>query len=66
MNAPSREGLIDDASGHINRGVAVLGTRVYMETDNAHLLCLDARSGRRSGMLPMPLATRTMAQPALL
>jgi alcohol dehydrogenase (cytochrome c) len=39
------EGLIDDASGHINRGVAVLGTRVYMETDNAHLLCLDALSG---------------------
>jgi alcohol dehydrogenase (cytochrome c) len=39
------EGLIDDASGHINRGVAVLGTRVYMETDDAHLLCLDARTG---------------------
>jgi alcohol dehydrogenase (cytochrome c) len=39
------DGLIDDASGHINRGVAVLGTHVYMETDNAHLLCLDARSG---------------------
>jgi alcohol dehydrogenase (cytochrome c) len=38
-------GLIDDASGHINRGVAILGTRVYMETDNAHLLCLDARTG---------------------
>ncbi|RXH54566.1 Glucose dehydrogenase, PQQ-dependent [Granulicella sibirica] len=38
-------GLIDDASGHINRGVAVLGSRLYMETDNAHLLCLDARSG---------------------
>ena len=38
-------GLVDDASAHINRGVAVLGTRVYMETDNAHLLCLDARSG---------------------
>ena len=31
------EGLIDDAAGHINRGVAVLGTRLYMETDNAHL-----------------------------
>jgi len=42
---PVSQGLIDDASGHINRGVAVLGTRVYMETDNAHLLCLDARSG---------------------
>ena len=41
------EGLIDDASSHHNRGVAILGTRVYMETDNAHLLCLDARSGER-------------------
>lgn len=41
------EGLIDDASGHINRGVAVLGTRLYMETDNAHLLCLDARTGKQ-------------------
>ena len=42
--APS-SGLIDDASMHRNRGVAILGGRVYMETDNAHLLCLDARSG---------------------
>ena len=42
---PITEGLVDDASGHINRGVAVLDTRLYMETDNAHLLCLDARSG---------------------
>ncbi len=39
------EGLIDDASSHHNRGLAILGTRIYMETDNAHLLCLDARSG---------------------
>src|ERR1700739_3466194 len=38
-------GLVDDAPQHHNRGVAVLGTRVYMETDNAHLLCLDTRSG---------------------
>jgi alcohol dehydrogenase (cytochrome c) len=42
---PISSGLIDDASGHINRGVAVLGNRLYMETDNAHLLCLDKRSG---------------------
>jgi alcohol dehydrogenase (cytochrome c) len=42
---PVSSGLIDDASGHISRGVALLGTRLYMETDNAHLLCLDARSG---------------------
>jgi alcohol dehydrogenase (cytochrome c) len=42
---PVTEGLIDDASAHHNRGVALWRSRVYMETDNAHLLCLDARSG---------------------
>ncbi len=42
---PISEGLIDDAAGHINRGVGVWHDRVYMETDNAHLLCLDVRSG---------------------
>jgi alcohol dehydrogenase (cytochrome c) len=42
---PISEGLIDDASRHISRGVAVWHNRVYRETDNAHLLCLDARSG---------------------
>src|SRR5271170_1048013 len=42
---PVTEGLIDDAAQHHNRGVAVWRSRVYMETDNAHLLCLDARSG---------------------
>ena len=42
---PITEGLIDDASQHHNRGVGVWGSRVYMNTDNAHLLCLDARSG---------------------
>jgi alcohol dehydrogenase (cytochrome c) len=38
-------GLIDDASGHISRGVALWHSRLYRLTDNAHLLCLDARSG---------------------
>jgi len=42
---PVSEGLIDDASRHINRGVGLWRNRVYVETDNAHLLCLDARSG---------------------
>jgi alcohol dehydrogenase (cytochrome c) len=42
---PITEGLIDDASRHLSRGVAVWHNRVYRETDNAHLLCLDARSG---------------------
>jgi alcohol dehydrogenase (cytochrome c) len=39
------EGLIDDASRHMSRGVGVWRNRVYRMTDNAHLLCLDARSG---------------------
>jgi alcohol dehydrogenase (cytochrome c) len=42
---PTSEGLIDDASRHLNRGVGLWQNRVYMETDNAHLLCLDVRSG---------------------
>lgn len=42
---PITEGLIDDASSHHNRGVGLWHSRVFMETDNAHLLCLDARSG---------------------
>jgi alcohol dehydrogenase (cytochrome c) len=42
---PITEGLIDDASQHHNRGVGILHSRIYLETDNAHLLCLDARSG---------------------
>ena len=42
---PITEGLIDDASQHHNRGVGIWRKRIYMETDNAHLLCLDARSG---------------------
>ena len=38
-------GLLDDAAAHKNRGVAVWNDFVYTETDDAHLLCLDARSG---------------------
>jgi alcohol dehydrogenase (cytochrome c) len=30
---------------HISRGVAVWHSRIYRQADNAHLLCLDARSG---------------------
>jgi alcohol dehydrogenase (cytochrome c) len=42
---PVSSGLLDDAAAHKNRGVAVWQDFVYMETDDAHLLCLDARSG---------------------
>ena len=42
---PITEGLIDDASRHLSRGVGIWRNRLYRETDNAHLLCLDLRSG---------------------
>lgn len=42
---PVSSGLLDDAAAHKNRGVAVWQNFVYSETDDAHLLCLDARSG---------------------
>src|SRR5215831_5160778 len=42
---PLSEGLLDDAAAHKNRGVAIWQNSVYTETDDAHLLCLDARSG---------------------
>src|SRR5947209_314131 len=42
---PVSSGLLDDAAAHKNRGVAVWHDSVYSETDDAHLLCLDARSG---------------------
>ena len=43
---PVSAGLLDDAAAHKNRGVGAWKNFVYMETDDAHLLCLDARSGR--------------------
>ncbi|HEY1679882.1 MAG TPA: PQQ-dependent dehydrogenase, methanol/ethanol family [Candidatus Sulfotelmatobacter sp.] len=42
---PVSSGLLDDAASHKSRGVAVWEQFVYSETDDAHLLCLDARSG---------------------
>ena len=42
---PVSSGLLDDAAAHKSRGVAVWDTFVYSQTDDAHLLCLDARSG---------------------
>ena len=42
---PVSSGLLDDAAAHKNRGVAVWEHFVYVETDDAHLLSLDARSG---------------------
>jgi alcohol dehydrogenase (cytochrome c) len=42
---PVSSGLLDDAAAHKSRGVGVWRHFVYTETDDAHLLCFDARSG---------------------
>jgi len=42
---PRTVGLIGNASQGINRGVAWLGDRVFMVTDNAHLLALNRFTG---------------------
>jgi alcohol dehydrogenase (cytochrome c) len=42
---PRTQGLAGDAAGGINRGVAVLGKRVFMVTDNAHLIALNRLTG---------------------
>lgn len=39
------KGLIGDASGGVNRGVAIHGNRLFMVTDHAHLLALDRFKG---------------------
>ncbi len=43
---PRTQGLAGDAATGINRGVAVLGDRVFMVTDNAHLIALRRDTGQ--------------------
>ena len=38
-------GLIGNAAGGINRGVALAGEQVFMVTDNAHLIALNKQTG---------------------
>ncbi len=42
---PRTAGLIGDASLGTNRGVAILGDKVFMVTDNAHLLAINRITG---------------------
>lgn len=42
---PRTKGLVGNAAGGMNRGVALAGDKVYMVTDNAHLLALDRSTG---------------------
>lgn len=43
---PRTKGLAGDAASGINRGVAVLGDRVFVATDHAHLLALHRATGQ--------------------
>ena len=42
---PRTKGVIGDAGGGINRGVAINGPRLFMVTDHAHLIALDRFTG---------------------
>lgn len=46
FSRPRSQGLAGDAASGINRGVAILGDRVFMVTDNAHLLALHRFTGQ--------------------
>ena len=43
---PRTPGLVGDASLGTNRGMALLGDKVFMVTDNAHLIALNRTTGR--------------------
>jgi PQQ-dependent dehydrogenase (methanol/ethanol family) len=43
---PLTKGLVGDAAGAINRGVAILDDKVFMVTDHAHLIALHRITGR--------------------
>ncbi len=45
FNRPRTQGLVGNAAAGFNRGVAVVGERVFMVTDNAHLLALNRLTG---------------------
>ncbi len=44
---PRTPGIISEAGGGANRGAAVSGDRIFMVTDNAHLLALDRLTGHK-------------------
>jgi alcohol dehydrogenase (cytochrome c) len=42
---PRTTGLVGNAAGGINRGVAIAGNRLFMVTDNAHVIALNRFTG---------------------
>jgi PQQ-dependent dehydrogenase (methanol/ethanol family) len=51
---PPTPGLVGDASVGTNRGVAVLGDKIFVATDNAHLLALNRVTGSLVWDVVMP------------
>jgi PQQ-dependent dehydrogenase (methanol/ethanol family) len=51
---PPTKGLVGDASLGTNRGVAILGDKIFMVTDNAHLLALNRVTGSLVWDVVMP------------
>lgn len=44
---PRTAGIVGDVTAGLNRGVAVAGGRVFMETDDAHMIALDRFTGEQ-------------------
>lgn len=51
---PQTQGLVGDASLGTNRGVALLADKIFMVTDNAHLLALNRTTGSLVWEVVMP------------
>lgn len=51
---PRTTGIVGDAALGTNKGVAVLGDKVFMVTDNAHLLALNRTTGQVMWEIVMP------------
>ncbi|HEX5483562.1 MAG TPA: PQQ-binding-like beta-propeller repeat protein [Terriglobia bacterium] len=51
---PRTSGLVGDAAVGTNRGVALLGDKVFMVTDNAHLIALNRITGKLVWETVMP------------
>jgi alcohol dehydrogenase (cytochrome c) len=47
FRTPRTSGLLSEAGGGANRGVAIAGDRVFMVTDNSHILALSRLNGTK-------------------
>jgi alcohol dehydrogenase (cytochrome c) len=52
---PHTTGLVSEAGRGTNRGVAISNDKLFMVTDNAHLLALDRRNGQKLWEVEMGL-----------